>query len=87
MHMEELWAFANATEQALYLFDERVADYLTLLFRKANLLRANYLNLKRPENWKPGAHEENMQVLLWFTQQFDEMRIVFAPYLRIAPNG
>jgi hypothetical protein len=78
--------FARDTEEALFLFDESLAGYLTLLFR--NALRLHTLDLERysqrPSPNFAETRDEHMALSLWFTEQYDEIRSRFAPFLQLA---
>jgi hypothetical protein len=84
--MQVILKFARDTEQALFLFDESIADYLTLLFRKA--IRLHAVNAMRdgghrpPENFSELVKEET-ELALWFTDQYDVLRARFIPFLRL----
>lgn len=75
--------FAAETELALFLYDDRIANYLAELYRRAIRLRSLQMKIKHD----PGrAHEwshEDMQLMVWFTDQFEETRARFAPFLRL----
>jgi hypothetical protein len=81
-----VWKFARDTEEALFLFDETIAEYLTLLFRKA--LRLHAVDLMRAAPETPGniaeLIEEQTNLSLWFIDQYDDVRAKFAPFLQLA---
>lgn len=84
--LQEVLKFASDTEDALFLFDESVAEYLTQLFRRA--LRLNTVEFMRtgqslPDDF-PSLVKEETAIAVWFTEQFDETRTRFAPFLRLA---
>ena len=77
--------FASDTDEALFLFDETVSDYLETVFKRALELHTASLMLSRQ-----GADEntiswrEKERVLTgWCVEQIQEARRVFAPFLRL----
>jgi hypothetical protein len=79
--------FTRDTEEALFLFDESIAQYLESLSNKAFRLHA--LEVTR-SGWRTDDHEiENFQeeqiaLWVWFTEQYVVIRKNFAPFLRLA---
>jgi hypothetical protein len=82
--------FAADTDEALFLFDETMAEYLETLFKKA--LRLHTLGLIRIRMASDPGEAENYQALIkedfelavWFTEQPEEIRTRFVPFLRLA---
>lgn len=82
--------FAADTDQALFLFDESIAEYLADLFKRA--LRLHTLELMRTRMQTDDREMENFPALVkeetalaeWFSQQHGEIRARFAPFLRLA---
>jgi hypothetical protein len=83
LEIQALFKFAADTDEALFLFDEKVANYLNELYRKANHLQAADQMVRPVESRTPALVQERMQLLLWFSEQFEPTRRLFAPYLRI----
>jgi hypothetical protein len=81
--LQEILKFARDTEEALFLFDETIAGYLAELLKKALRLRAVTLSLER--GWTDSAGQEDSQLTMWFSEQVEEIRRKFAPYLRPRP--
>jgi hypothetical protein len=84
-------AFAADTDEALFLFDERIDDYLKTLFTKAmrlhtlELLRARVSQGDdRPQEEFSKVVKEETELAVWFTNQPGEIRTRFAPFLRLA---
>jgi hypothetical protein len=81
--------FAADTDQALFLFDESIAEYLADLFKRA--LRLHTLELMRTRTQTDDREMENFPALVkeetdlaeWFSQQHGEIRTRFAPFLRL----
>ena len=82
--------FATDTDEALFLFDDDLAEYLETLFK--NTLRLRTLGLLRermqthPEeaqNFQERVQEETA-LAMWFTAQPEETRTRFARFLRLA---
>jgi hypothetical protein len=82
--------FAWDTDEALFLFDKDLAEYLETLFKKALRLRTTAIikerMLTRPDESQnyQAIMEEDTQLALWFTAQPEEIRARFAPFLRLA---
>jgi hypothetical protein len=82
--------FATDTDEALFLYDESVAEYLETLFKKA--LRLHTLELLRERMGRDPDEAQKFQLLLneetalahWFAEQPEEIRARFAPFLRLA---
>ncbi len=81
--------FASDTDEALFLFDKDLAEYLEMLFKKALRLHTT-ANMKermltRPDEARnyQAIMEEDTQLALWFTTQPEEIRARFAPFLRL----
>jgi hypothetical protein len=83
---QDILKFARDTEEALFLFDETIAEYLTLLFRKAVRLHAveKMQTAHRPPGNLNELIVEGTELALWFTAQYDEIRSRFAPFLKLA---
>ncbi|MGA9040786.1 MAG: hypothetical protein WB421_09645 [Terriglobales bacterium] len=79
----EILKFARDTDEALFLFDEMIAEYLAELLKKALRLRAVTLSLER--GWTDSAGQEDGQLTMWFSEQVEEIQRKFAPYLRPKP--
>ena len=82
-------AFAADTDEALFLFDESMDEYLKTLFTKA--MRLHTLELlrvrasqgdERPEDFSKLVKEET-DLAEWFSNQPGEIRSRFAPFLRL----
>jgi hypothetical protein len=80
--------FGRDTEEALFLFDEQVAEYLRELSNRAVRLHAVVkmreaaTNQPKVGNLESLFHEET-SLLTWFTEQYDEARKIFVPFLRL----
>ncbi len=82
--------FAADTDQALFLFDPELAEYLETLFKKA--LRLDTVGLLRERMQTDADAAENFEALVrqetglavWFAGQPEEIRARFAPFLRLA---
>lgn len=83
--IHDLFDFANKTHEALFLYDERIADYLSLIFKKGN--RLQYLNkvienprLVEKDRWNSIVEEET-DLIVWFYDDFEKARKLFKQYL------
>lgn len=86
--MQLILQFARDTEEALFLFDDDIADYLTILFKKA--LHLNTINFIREGPNIPSGEDfrkmvqEQLELSIWFADQYAEIRSRFAPFLRLS---
>jgi hypothetical protein len=89
--LTQILKFAADTDQALFLFDQDIADYLVSLFNRA--LRLNTLDLLRTristdetavEEDFADLSREGTDLAVWFSEQHGEIRTRFAPFLRLA---
>lgn len=80
--LQEILTFGRETDEAIFLFDDAVSDYLSELVKKALRLRAVSLTLNK--EWTQQLAEEETALAAWFGAQFDETRKKFAPFLRLA---
>ncbi len=83
--MDDLFEFANRTNEALFLYDENIADFLKLVFEKGGRFR--YLNkiIENPrlvdkQNWNSIVEEES-DLIQWFSDNFEQGRKLFKQYL------
>ena len=83
LDLEPLFSFARDTDEALFLFDDALSDYLRELYRRAVRLRATYAMRHEPDHRTADLSKEWSEAMLWFTEQFEEVRSRFAPYLRL----
>ena len=81
--------FAADTDEALFLFDDALANYLETHFKKAlrlhtvGLLRDRMqTNVEDVENFAALVQEES-DLAVWFAEQPEKIRIRFAPFLRL----
>jgi hypothetical protein len=81
--LPEIFKFAYETEEALFLFDESIAEYLDEIFSQAVRLHTVSVVLTRPGH-RETLPEEETKLALWFTEQYKEIRTRFAPFLRLA---
>lgn len=85
INMQDLFEFANKTHEALFLYDEKIADFLSLIFQQGN--RLQYLNkvvgnphLVEKEKWNSIVEEES-DLIQWFHDNFEHARMLFKQYL------
>ncbi len=83
--IQDLFEFASKTHEALFLYDEKIADYLSLIFQKG--IRLQYLNkavsnprLVEKDKWNSIVEEEG-DLILWFHDNFEQTRKLFKQYL------
>ena len=68
------------------MFDDDLAEYLAELYRRAVQLHTVYAQREAPEGWTRELSAEWAASMKWFSEQFEESRRRFAPYLRLS-NG
>ena len=85
VEIQDLFVFADRTHEALFLYDEEIGDFISLIFKKAN--RLHYLKkiMERPDlvkedSWETIVEEES-DLLQWFHDNFQEARKLFKRYL------
>jgi hypothetical protein len=86
---EAILKFVNDKDEALFLFDREVADYLQELQRKAAKLYAINQPLKLDHSKLPIGEtrwqlaDESSELLLWFELQFEVMREIFYKHIAL----
>jgi hypothetical protein len=83
LDLAPIFKFARDTDEALFLFDDALAEYLIDVYRRAVRLHAVYAMSEPPINRTPALSQEWADSMLWFSEQFEEARRRFAPYLRL----
>ena len=85
----EIIKFGRDTEEALFLFDEQVAEYLRELSGRAvrlhavvKMREAAVTYNRETGNFQAWITEET-SLATWFTEQYDVTRRVFSPFLRL----
>lgn len=85
--VEQLADFSIETDEALFLFDKRVADYLQKLYKNAVKLYSynNRLSSSRPPIGEELSKlvEEDSGLLIWFTEQIEAARNLFYNYISL----
>lgn len=84
LSLDELFKFAASTDEAVFLFDDALAEYLAELYRRANRLRAVHIMIEPIDGREPALVNEWAALMKWFSQQFEVSRSRFIPYLRLA---
>jgi hypothetical protein len=89
--IKQILEFAADTDQALFLFDQNIAEYLNCLFNRALRLHTLVLLRTRIINDETSVEEdfadlsrEETDLAVWFSEQHGEIRARFAPFLRLA---
>jgi hypothetical protein len=83
---DELIKFIQEVDEATFLFDSQFFEYLDLLFKKAVRLRSLVTTMRAG---KPGVPVEQLaleesEILIWFTEQFNELKTRAVPYMQWA---
>jgi len=78
--------FAADTDEALFLFDEATANYLTQIYKRAIRVRTiGYMRNQAKGDEFISLAKEQTELATWFSEQFEEIRSRFAPFLQIRP--
>jgi hypothetical protein len=85
--LQQIMRFPAETDEALFLFGDDIAEYLVSLYRKAVRLHVVSEIIHAPERRTRDLVDEEMHLLLWFTQQYEETRKRFAPYLYLGRSA
>lgn len=80
--LQAIIKFGAETDEALFLFDEIIADHLSELVKRAFRLRAVAQTLSM--GFTEAMAKEETELAMWFYEQFAETRRKFAPFLRLA---
>lgn len=87
---EQLQKFSRDTDEALFLFDQKISSYLEDFYSKSVKL---YSSSKRLSSYRPShasyfideeffrLGEEESQLLIWFSSQYEAMRNIFYQYI------
>ncbi|MFM2433082.1 MAG: hypothetical protein RLZZ511_4296 [Cyanobacteriota bacterium] len=85
--IQTLLKFASDTDEAIFLFDREVADYLQEIYQKAVSLYAVNNRLANPNlpvgNERNELAEQDYQLLTWFMQQIDVYRDIFYKHISL----
>ena len=84
LELGSIFTFASATDEALFIFDDHIAEYLAELYRRAVQLHAVYEMREGVEPRTSELSREWADSMHWFSEQFEAARRRFAPYLRLA---
>ncbi len=85
MELDRAFKFAQASDEAIFLFDDEIDAFLRELYMRAIRLRAIHRDLERlpvGEMRIIRANDES-DILIWFTQQYDVLRLKMRNYLRL----
>ena len=85
--LQDLFEFSNKTHEALFLYDEKIDDYMKLIFQKGNRLQylckvSNNPRLVNKEKWNSIVEEES-DLFMWFHDDFEQTRKLFKQYLHL----
>ena len=86
--VDELFTFAQSTDLALFLFDNKLVAYLSELYQKG--VRLHFLHgetdpaRNTPAEQRKAYIEEEHDLLIWFSEQLSVSRELFRPYLRLS---
>ena len=83
LELREILQFATDTDEVLFLFDDKIAVYLSELFKRALRLRAVREMLKPPDRRTSALVQERLDLDSWFLEQFEETRKRFVAFLRL----
>ena len=86
LETKTLLELKHETNQAIFLFNKEIFDYIDLLYKKGLEFRGTNLKLSGESRLPVGeerakvAHQ-NSEILGWFMEQFDVSRDLFAKYM------
>ena len=83
LELDPIFTFASATDEALFIFDDHLAEYLSELYQRAVRLHGVYA-MQGVEPRTRDLSQEWADSMEWFSEQFKEVRRRFSPYLRLA---
>jgi hypothetical protein len=80
-----VWKFGSETDEALFLFDRHVSEYLAQLYKQGLQLAVHGEVLKGLPvgDERAGRVDRQMELVLWFNEQFGALRAKLAPYLTL----
>jgi hypothetical protein len=87
--LDAIRKFAQDTEEALFLFDEKVSRYLDEIYRRSVELRAvskrleAFRNREASESSLGTLLDKDTELLMWFTAQFGEVRRLLKEYMHL----
>jgi hypothetical protein len=87
VEIEPLLKFANDTDEALFIFDKELSQYLQLIYR--NGIKLHFSREKLSDQRLPIGEErnkvaeENAELLEWFTEQFEVSREYFYKHIAL----
>src|ERR1700730_5525783 len=83
--IQDILKFANDTDEAIFLYDENIAEYLAGFFRRALRLNAvESMRTRAQGDEYASLVKEEQELLLWFADQPNEARKRFAAFLKLA---
>lgn len=84
--MASVRQFGTDTEEAMFLFDQDVSEFLSELYRRAiRLATLSEILKQEPLGERRIQHiDQQMQLVLWFNDQFGQLRSKTAPFLTFA---
>ncbi len=87
VNIEQLQQFARDTDEAIFLFDRELADYLREIYKKAVLL--HYTHERLVDQRLPVGEErsklaeEDRKLLTWFSEQYEIAREQFYKHIAL----
>ena len=83
IEMAAVRQFSADTEEGAFLFDEGVSEFLSELYKRGIWLATLTEILKREHPGEKRGHhvDKQMELVLWFNEQFAELRSRMAPFL------
>jgi hypothetical protein len=87
VNIEQLQQFARDTDEAIFLFDRELADYIREIYKKAVSL--HYTHERRMDQRLPVGEarsqlaEEDGKLLTWFSEQYEIARELFYKHIAL----
>jgi len=84
--IKDIGKFVRDTEEALFLFDEKVSNYLVDMQKKAGCLGSvnSILEDKVDGEDRTSLIKQKYEIFNWFTEQFDTLRHEMRPFLTVS---
>lgn len=84
VELNQIFKFAADTDEAVFLFDQMLAEYLAQLYKRAVRFRTTGRLMNQPGQDVGALAREDAELLTWFSEQLEVMRSRFAPFLRVS---
>ena len=85
---DDLREFRIKTNEAAFLFDKDIVEYLKEINNKGTKLYSHNCKLKSPDLPNPNGYEEEeiKKISIWLQDQLEESKDIFSKYLKFKTN-